>query len=172
MKISDALYAGAFLLVVNIHWNGAIAAEAIVGRASVIDGDTIEIRGEHVRLHGIDAPESWQSCKDGDGENYRCGQEAAMALDKFLAASRPTRCDVVERDRYQRFVGTCFRADGSDVNRWLVESGNAVDWARYSDGRYAADQATARSNGIGIWRGKFQLPCDARAEHAGREPTC
>ncbi|AWM24063.1 succinoglycan biosynthesis protein ExoI [Sinorhizobium fredii USDA 205] len=172
MKFSDVLCAGAILLVVNLHWNAAIAAEAIVGRASVIDGDTIEIRGEHIRLHGVDAPESWQSCNDGDGVTYRCGKEAAMTLDQFLAVSRPTRCEFVERDRYGRFVGICFRADGREINRWLVESGNAVDWARYSDGRYAAVQATARSKGVGLWRGKFQLPCEARAEHAGREPTC
>ncbi|MBP2235296.1 endonuclease YncB(thermonuclease family) [Sinorhizobium kostiense] len=172
MKYSDVLCAGAILLVVNIQWNAAIAAEAIVGRASVIDGDTIEVRGEHIRLHGVDAPESWQSCKDSDGATYRCGKEAAMALDQFLAASRPARCEFVERDRYGRVVGICFRADGREVNRWLVESGNAVDWAKYSDGRYAADQAAARLKGIGLWRGAFQLPCEARAEHAGREPTC
>ncbi|RVO68351.1 thermonuclease family protein [Sinorhizobium meliloti] len=172
MKFSDVLCAGAILLVVNLHWNAAIAAEAIVGRAAVIDGDTIEIRGEHIRLHGVDAPESWQSCNDGGGVTYRCGKEVAMALDQFLAASRPTRCEFVERDRYGRFVGICFRADGREINRWLVESGKAVDWARYSDGRYAAVQATARSKGVGLWRGKFQLPCEARAEHAGRKPTC
>jgi succinoglycan biosynthesis protein ExoI len=28
----------------------------------VTDGDTIEIRGERIRLHGIDAPESGQWC--------------------------------------------------------------------------------------------------------------
>ena len=31
-----------------------------VGTASVIDADTIEIRGERIRLVGIDAPESGQ----------------------------------------------------------------------------------------------------------------
>ena len=33
------------------------------GRASVIDGDTIEIRGERIRLNAIDAPESAQLCE-------------------------------------------------------------------------------------------------------------
>ncbi|MDE3814260.1 helix-turn-helix domain-containing protein [Sinorhizobium meliloti] len=117
----------------------AFAADPITGRATVIDGDTIEIRGERIRLHGVDAPESWQKCENADGSSYRCGREAAQELDRFLAESRPARCEFVQRDRYKRFVGVCFRADGRDVNHWLVESGNAVDWTRYSNGVYAND---------------------------------
>lgn len=106
----------------------ATAAETITGRSRVIDGDTIEIRGERIRLHGVDAPESWRGCEDGDGGIYRCGKEAAYALDSFVAPSRPIRCELVERTRYKRRVSICFRADGREVNRWLVESGNAADW--------------------------------------------
>ncbi len=36
----------------------AVAIADMTGQASVIDGDTIEIRGTRIRLHGIDAPES------------------------------------------------------------------------------------------------------------------
>lgn len=150
----------------------ASSSDTITGRASVIDGDTIEIAGKRLRLHGVDAPESWQKCSDGDGDTYRCGKSAAGALDRFLAASRPIRCDVVERDRYQRLVGVCFRADGRNVNRWLVESGNALDWVRYSRGAYADAEKTARLSGIGIWRGDFQLPCKVRAERFKHSSSC
>jgi len=147
-------------------------AQTIEGRASVIDGDTIEINGERIRFNGIDAPESWQRCKDGNDKEYRCGKEAAFALDDWLAVSRPTRCEFVERDRYKRFVGICFRADGREVNRWLVESGNAVDWPRYSGGLYADAQEEARREGRGIWRGTFEQPCAARAKRAKRKASC
>lgn len=150
----------------------ALAADTITGRASVIDGDTIEIDGERIRFNGIDAPESWQRCRDERGADYRCGKEAAFALDEWLAKSRPTRCEFVERDRYGRFVGTCFRADGYEVNRWLVETGNALDWPRYSKGAYADAQDRAKADQLGIWRGEFKEPCVARGERAKRKPSC
>lgn len=62
---------------------------SLTGRASVADGDTIEMRGERVRLHGVDAPESWQTCEDSYGGIYRCGKESASTLDRFLAAVYP-----------------------------------------------------------------------------------
>ncbi|MDE4551404.1 thermonuclease family protein [Sinorhizobium meliloti] len=82
------------------------------------------------------------------------------------------RCDIRERDRYQRLVGVCFRADGREVNRWLVESGNALDWVRYSHGAYAGAEKTARSAGIDIWRGNFQLPCEVRARRFKHSSSC
>ncbi|MCO5152585.1 MAG: thermonuclease family protein [Shinella sp.] len=148
------------------------ASSTLTGRASVIDGDTIEIAGERIRLNGIDAPESWQRCHDESGRVYRCGKDAAFALDDWLAASRPTRCEFVERDRYKRFVGTCFRADGYEVNRWLVETGNALDWERYSGGAYSDAQETAKASRAGIWQGAFELPCVVRAQRAKRKPNC
>lgn len=147
-------------------------AQTVEGRASVIDGDTIEISGERIRLNGVDAPESWQHCADEGGKEYRCGKDAAFALDDWLAAARPTRCEFVERDRYGRMVGDCFRADGASVADWLVRNGWALDWPRYSDGEFADAQDEARGAKRGVWRGAFEQPCEARARRAKRKASC
>lgn len=140
----------------------ADAQGPIVGRATVVDGDTIDIRGERIRFDGIDAPESWQKCEDATGRSYPCGRVSALALDAFLALSRPTTCHFRERDRYGRFVGDCYRADGKSIAAWMVRQGHALDWRRYSKGRFAKDQAAAKSAKSGMWRGRFLEPWEAR----------
>ena len=146
------------------HWIRRSPAP-IVGVASIIDGDTIEIHGQRIRFNGIDAPESQQYCDDAKGFEYPCGRRSAEALDTFLAVSRPVRCEFVSWDRYGRYVGDCRRADGASVAAWLVENGHALDWPKYSNGGYAGQQATASAAKRGIWAGPFQAPWDWRAEH-------
>ncbi len=67
----------------------------VAGVASVIDGDTLEIHDQRIRLHGIEAPESRQLCRL-DGKPWQCGKEAANALaDKI--ARRPVTCEDLGR---------------------------------------------------------------------------
>src|SRR3546814_19552594 len=102
---------------------GAARAVAIVGQASVIDGDTIEVHGARIRLHGIDAPESDQLCVISE-EEVRCGQQAAIALYERIGRATVS-CEPKDRERYGRIVAVC-RAHGEDLNAPLVVAG----WAK------------------------------------------
>jgi endonuclease YncB( thermonuclease family) len=144
------------------------SATTLMGRASVIDGDTIEIRGQRIRVNGIDAPESDQRCTNEAGKNYACGAQSASYLDTLLASSRPTRCEFVTWDQHKRFVGDCYLADGRSVGSLMVSAGHALDWPRYSGGVYSADQATAQSGKLGLWQGPFEAPWDYRAKKRAR----
>ena len=105
------------------------AAQTITCRASVIEGYTFEISGKRIRLHGVDAPESAQTCQDAGGKAYRCGQQAALALaDKIGTAT--VSCEARDTDRYGRSVATC-RARGESLNAWLVAQGHAVAYRQY-----------------------------------------
>ncbi len=106
------------------------AGGEIAGAASVIDGDTIEIHGQRIRLHGIDAPESSQTCLDAGGRTWRCGQQAALAL-QDLIGRRTVTCDERDVDRYGRIVGRCL-VGTLDINEWLVAQGLALAYRRYS----------------------------------------
>lgn len=156
MSIRATIAAVALMVTAN-----AAVADDLIGRASVIDGDTIEIRGERVRLHGVDAPESRQLCQDAGGKEYRCGQKAALALADWLDGAQPIRCHPLSQDRYGRTVARCSRS-GEDVGAWLARSGLALDWPRYSGGEYASAQAEAKRAGRGVWQGTFDLPWEWR----------
>lgn len=131
------------------------SAKDIIGRASVIDGDTIEIHGTRIRLFAIDAVESSQSCTTFSGQRWPCGRNSALAL-ADLIGSRPVACEPLDRDRYGRIVARCFSA-GQDIAAWSVANGWAQAWARYST-EYLHLQAQAESRGLGIWSGTFEDP--------------
>lgn len=136
-----------------------VASASLTGRAAIIDGDTLEIRGRRIRLHGIDAPEGRQSCQDGEGRDYRCGRRATAALSGRIGA-RTVSCSQRDIDSYGRVVAVC-RAGGEDLNAWLVRQGWAVAYRRYSRD-YVAVETEARSARRGIWAGSFVPPEDWR----------
>lgn len=153
-----------------------VRAEDLVGQANVIDGDTIEIHGTRIRLWGIDAPESSQLCRNDDSEFYQCGRAAATALAGLLwAIKRPVTCSPVDRDQYGRTVATCSLGEpGPDIGHWLVANGHALDWPKYSKGRYENAQRGAEKASRGIWAGSFVEPWQYRAcvKAGGRPAAC
>ncbi|MFC7380101.1 thermonuclease family protein [Brevundimonas sp. GCM10030266] len=140
-------------------------APTIVGRASVIDGDTLEIHGQRIRLWGVDAPEGRQSCDAADGSAYACGRLSANRLDQHLQ-DRVVSCFEEDIDRYGRMVARC-EVDGVDVGGWLLRQGLAARYARYAGSAYVAEEQAARRGRVGIWAGRFTTPEDWRRQRRG-----
>lgn len=130
------------------------AAANITGPVRIIDGDTIDIEGQRIRLHGIDAPETFQTCVAG-GETWPCGRDATTALSDFIGAS-PVRCDGQGTDKYGRTIAAC-TVRGEDVEAWMVANGWALAYRKYSLD-YVAEEAIAQAAHAGLWRGEFVPP--------------
>lgn len=129
------------------------------GGGRVIDGDTLDVDGKRVRLHGIDAPESGQTCRRRL-RMWECGVEATRALERLIGISAVT-CEKRATDRYGRMVATC-DAGGRNLNARMVRQGYAVAYYQHGGGAYAADEAIARARRAGIWSGRFVAPADWR----------
>jgi len=132
------------------------SGNSLAGRARVVDGDSLDVAGERIRLYGIDAPEFRQSCNDLAGRPYACGRASSRAL-AALIAGRQVSCTAVDHDRYGRDVAIC-TVDGRDLGEVMVRAGHAVDYAQHSRGRYAAAEREARDSKRGIWAGTFEDP--------------
>jgi len=132
-----------------------VQAEVLSGRVSVIDGDTFEMHGQRIRLHGIDAPESGQQCKGANGKTYRCGQMAAKQMSGYVSG-QTVNCEILDKDRYGRFIARCL-VNGTDVNELLVKEGWALAYRQYSKDYVRAEAKAKRAN-IGLWQGQFVEP--------------
>ena len=139
-------------------------AQPIVGQASVLDGDTIEIHGTRIRLFGIDAPEGGQICTV-QGKATPCGRQAAFALaDKI--GRQVVACRPKDEDRYGRVVAVC-GVGGEDINAWMVAQGWALAY-RYYSRDYVSQERSASKAKLGMWQGEFEPPWDWR--HKNPQP--
>jgi endonuclease YncB( thermonuclease family) len=144
----------AIMLILRAHAASAEEPESLSGRASVIDGDTIQIRDRHIRLFGMDAPETVQTC-EANGRPYRCGEAAAHALADRIH-DRTVSCQWRDIDGYEQLMAVC-TAGGEDLGRFMVRAGWAIASRRYAPG-YVDDELTAKSARAGLWRGRFVPP--------------
>lgn len=142
-------------------------SQPIYGVAVAGDGDSLTIRGERIRLFGIDAPEFDQTCTRG-GAQWACGQEAADQLGK-LVTGREVRCVPTGQDTFGRTVARC-TAGTVDVNRIMVSLGLAVAFRKYSTD-YVSAEESARSNRRGMWAGTFAMPSEVRGVGSTTRPN-
>jgi endonuclease YncB( thermonuclease family) len=152
-----------FRIVVAAFLLAALARPSfahVTGTATVIDGDTIVVAGERVRLQGIDAPELHQTCT-AYGQEWACGPTSAEWLKERLHG-RQVECIGHARDRFGRLLAVCY-AGGESINDRIVREGWALAFRRYSADYVQAESAAKRA-GAGIWRGEFTPPWEWRAE--------
>lgn len=137
-----------------------LVAPVLQGTANVIDGDTVVIRKTQIRLFGIDAPEL----------NHPYGNKAKWAL-VAMCKGQTIQAELVEKDTHGRTVARCYLSDGRDLSEEMVRAGLAIDWPKYSGGKYSSMEtpdarrklwlANARQKGrLDVWE-KF----DARSNH-------
>lgn len=105
--------------------------EVIKGRCWVIDGDTIVINKTHIRLAGIDAPEL-------DQPFGKVAKSTLVRLCKGQVVTAYTDGSL----SHERTVAVCTLEDGRDLSAEMVKAGLALDWKKYSDGRYRSLEAS------------------------------
>ena len=121
----------------------------------VVDGDTLVVHGgNHVRLIGVDTPET----KDPRRPVQCFGREAAAFLASLLPGGTGVRLvgDVEQQDQYDRTLAYVYRLpDGLFVNAELLRNGYAqvltISPNVVHADEFVALAAEARSAGRGLW---------------------
>lgn len=149
------------------QWSGSVA-----GTARVIDGDTISIRQQRVRIAAIEACEKKQS-GFVNGKTWPCGLVARRYLRKMIDGMHVS-CRIIDVDRYNRSVGQCFLGN-TDIGIAMVRAGQAEAMLRYLPRNHCIDIADygyaeneARERLLGIWAADVESPHLYRRAHASR----
>jgi len=129
--------------------NPVVVQRKLSGQCFVVDGDTLVIDCVSIRLAGIDAPELDQPY----------GNKAKWALVN-LCRGQVVTAVFDGTSSYDRPVATCYLPDGRDLSEEMVKLGMALDWRKFSSGKYRQfETADARKK---LWR--------ADARQKGRFP--
>jgi endonuclease YncB( thermonuclease family) len=121
-----------------------LSADAI--SLAVLDGDTLRLGDQVVRLEGISAPARGSICHGTDQSALDCGAAAANAL-AILVRGSAVDCTIHGHDDQGRPEGRCL-AGGTLLNKAMVRDG----WARAEVVDLREPEATARAAGRGMWR--------------------
>ena len=141
---------------------GIVATTLVLGlpatRQTVIDGDTIDLKGTIFRLHGIDAPELRQVCADG----WPAGRAARDYLGELIG-TKEVNCTTRMRELDHEIAAIC-RADGIDLGAAMVTGGYALAFVPYS-ARYITQEDAATSARRGVHGHECIAPWQWRRGH-------
>lgn len=134
--------------------------QVLTGAARVVDGDTLDLAAVRVRLHGIDAPEGRQSCRDAAGRTWACGETARHSLDA-MTRGRAVICSGREKDIHGRLLAICM-VGNQDLNAGMVRTGMAWAFRRYSNAYHGAERE-ARAGRRGVFAADNTPPWEHRS---------
>ena len=140
------------------------ASQGWAAGAIVRDGGTVEVGDVTYRLDGIDAPELDQICIDEHADAWACGVEARDQLSNLIG-SRQVRCEDLGLGTIyrKRHIGICtLEGETASLNQLLVRQGFALNFEPYARGRFKEDEAAAKGNRRGLWKGCFVAPQEFR----------
>jgi endonuclease YncB( thermonuclease family) len=142
----------------------AMVGPCLAAEIVATDGATLQLDRTIYRLDGVDVPEIDQICLDERGEVWPCG---VAARDRLIAhiGKRAVRCEDKGTDPVykHRRLGICsVEGEATTLNEWLIREGWAIKLDPDAKGRFAAEEADARENRRGLWKGCFADPRDMR----------
>ncbi|MDR3535292.1 MAG: thermonuclease family protein [Acetobacteraceae bacterium] len=117
-------------------------------QVAVVDGGTLRLRDNVVRLDGIVPAQRGAVCHHLDGTEQDCGAAAANVLAALVREAPLVDCAVRGHDTMGRALAVC-DARGMQLNRALVLAG----WARAERDEPALRTAEeqARTERLGLW---------------------
>lgn len=140
------------------------ASQSWAAGAVVKDGGTLQLAGVTYRLDGIDTPAFDQMCIDEHADTWACGVEARDQLARLIG-SRQVRCGDLGADPTykKRRIGVCtVEGETASLSQLLVRQGFALNFDPAATGRFKDDEAGARDNRRGLWKGCFVAPSEFR----------
>jgi endonuclease YncB( thermonuclease family) len=139
-------------------------SQSWAANATVRDGSTLQLGNVTYRLDGIDAPAFDQLCIDEHADSWSCGVEARDQLTKLIG-DRQVRCDDLGADPSgkKRHLGVCkIEGETTSLSQLLVRQGFALNVEASATGRFQTDEASAREDRQGLWKGCFVAPQEFR----------
>ena len=141
------------------------ASQSSAATAIVRDGGTLQLGNVTYRLDGIDVPTVDQLCIDEHADVWTCGIEARDQLTK-LVGGKQVRCDDLGPDPAykKRQIGVCkIEGETTSLSQLLVRNGFALNVETSASGRFQVDEARAKEDHRGLWKGCFAAPREFRA---------